>query len=115
MRVADRHRHAMTQYTAVEFERREQGALDVAMGVDEPGDHDFAADVDLALAPVFAKRADDPVGADRDVALDELAAHEIEDPAALEHDIRLGEPLPLLDRATKKGDGVAHEWASAGS
>ena len=69
----------MPQYTAVEFERREQGALDVAMGVDEPGNRDFAADVDLAPAAVFAERADDPVGADRDVALDELAAHEIED------------------------------------
>ena len=41
--------------------------------------------------------------------LSEFAADEIENPPALQHDVGLGEPLPLLDRASKKGDGVAHE------
>ena len=72
------------------------------MGVDEAGNHDLAADVDLAHAAIFAERAHDPVGADRDVALDELAADEIENPPALQHDVRLGEPLALLDGAAKE-------------
>ena len=76
--------------------------FDVAVGVDEPRNHDLAADVDLAPPAVFAEGSDDPVAADRDVALHELAADEIEDPPALEHDVRLVEPLPLLDRATKE-------------
>ena len=46
--------------------------------------------------------------------LSKFAADEIENPPAFQHHVRLGEPLPLLDRASKKGDGVAHERASAG-
>ena len=42
--------------------------FDVAMRVDEAGDDDLAADVDLADAAVLAERSDDPVVADRDVA-----------------------------------------------
>ena len=40
---------------------------------------------------------------------DEFAGDEIEDAPALQHEIGLGEPLPLLDRARKIGDGVAHD------
>ena len=50
VRVADRGRHAVAQHAAVEFERRDQRRLDVAMGVDEAGNDDLAADVDLAVA-----------------------------------------------------------------
>ena len=81
------------------------------MGVDETRDHDLAADVDLACAAIFAHRADNAVVADGDVALDELAADQIKDPPALQREIGFSEPLPLLDGATKKGDGVAHERA----
>ena len=72
------------------------------MRVDEAGNDDLAANVDLAHARIFAERSDDPVVADRDVALDQFAADEIEDPPALEHDVGLGEPLPLFDGAAKK-------------
>ena len=80
----------------------------MAVGVDEPRDYDFAADVDLAFAPVFAHRSDDAVVANRNVARDEFAPDQIENPPALQHHVGLSEPLPLLDGATKKGDGVAH-------
>ena len=45
---------------------------------------------------------------------DQFAADEIEDPSALEDDVGLGEPLPLLDGAAEKGDGVAHGSCSSG-
>ncbi len=80
----------------------------MAMGVDETGDDDLAADIDLAFASVFAHRSDNAVIANRDVALDEFTPDQIENPPALQHYVGLGEPLPLLDGATKKGDGVAH-------
>ena len=80
----------------------------MAVGVDETRNDNLAADVDLAFAAVFADRSDDAVVADRNVALDELTADEIENPPALQHKVGLREPLPLLDGATKKGDGVAH-------
>ena len=108
MRIADRGGHAVGEHAAVEFERRDQRRFDVAVGVDEAGDDDLAADVDLADARVFAEGPDDPVVADRHVALDQFAADEIEDPSALQDDVGLGEPLPLLDGAAEKGDGVAH-------
>ncbi len=76
-------------------------------------DHDLAAHVDLADAAVFPLRPDDPVVADRDVARDQFAAGEVEDPPALEHEVGPGEPLPLLDRAAEKGDGVAHTSCSS--
>ena len=108
VRIADRGRHAVGEHAAVEFERRDQRQFDVAVGVDEAGHDDLAADVDLADARIFAERADDPIVADGDVAFDQFAADEIEDPSALQDDVGLGEPLPLLDRAAEKGDGVAH-------
>ena len=80
----------------------------MAVGVDETRNDNLAADVDLAFAAVFAERSDDAVAADRNVALDEFTADEIENPPALQHKVGLREPLPLLDGATKKGDGVAH-------
>ena len=80
----------------------------MAVGVDEPRDDDLAADVDLAFASVFAHRSDNAVVADRNVALDEFAPDQIENPPAFQHHVGLGEPLPLLDGAMKKGDGVAH-------
>ena len=93
----------MREHAAVEFERGQISEdFDMAMGVDEAGNDDLAADVDLPRAAIVAERSDDPVAADRDVALDELAAHEIEDPPALEHDVRLVEALPLLDGATRE-------------
>src|SRR5271166_2294956 len=99
----------MGEHATVEFERGQERAFHVAVAVDEPRNHDLAADVDLPPAAVFAEGSDDSVAANRDVALQELAADEIEDPPALEHDVRLVEPLPLLDRPRKKSDGVAHE------
>ena len=108
VRIADRGGDAVGEHAAVEFERRDQRQFDVAVGVDEAGDDDLAADVDLADARIFAERPDDPVVADRDVAFDQFAADEIEDPSALQDDVGLGEPLPLLDRAAEKSDGVAH-------
>src|SRR5580658_3291408 len=81
----------------------------MAVGVDEPGNDDLAADVDLPFPAVFAERPHDSVVADRDVALDQLAADKIENPPAFQDHVSLDEPLPLLDRATEKGDGVAHE------
>src|SRR5262249_22532583 len=108
VRVADRRRHAVRKDAAVEFERSQKRGFDVAVGVDETGDHHLAADVDLAFAPVFAHRTDDAVVADRNIARRELAANEIEDPPALQHHIGLSEPLPLLDGALEKGNGVAH-------
>ena len=98
----------MGEHAAVEFERSQKRGFDVAMGVDETRNDDLAADVDLALAAIFAHRSDDPVVADRNVACNEFAADEIENPPALQHEVGLGEPLPLLDGAAKKGDGVAH-------
>ena len=74
----------------------------------KPGTIDLAGHVDLAFAAIFAHRSDNAVVADRNVALDEFAADQIENPPALQHHVGLGEPLPLLDGATKKGDGVAH-------
>ena len=47
------------------------------MRVDETRNDDLAAHVDLALAAVFAHRADNAVVADRNVALDEFPANEI--------------------------------------
>ena len=105
----------MGEHAAVEFERGQERGFDMAMGVDEARDDDLAADVDLARAAIVAHRSDDPVAADRDVAFDEFAADEIEDPPALEHEIGFREALPLLDGATKKGDGVAHGVPSGGS
>ena len=84
----------------------------MAVGVDEARNDDFAADVDLALASVFAHRSDNAVVANRNVALDELAPDQIENPPALQHHVGLSEALPLLDGATKKGDGVAHAVSS---
>ena len=42
------------------------------MRVDEAGNDDLAADVDLARAAIFAERPDDAVVADRDVALERV-------------------------------------------
>ena len=109
VRIADRRGHAVPQHAAVEFERCDERGLHMAVGVDEPRNDDFSADVDLFDAAVLADRPDDAVVADRDVALHEVAADEIEDPPALEHDVGLGEPLALLDRAGEIGDGVAHD------
>ena len=72
------------------------------MRVDEAGNDDLAADVDLERAAIIAHRADDSVAADRHVALGEFAPDEIENPPALEHDVGLGEPPPLLDGARRK-------------
>ena len=80
----------------------------MAVGVDEARNDDFAADVDLARASVFAHRSDNAVVANCDVALDEFAPDQIEDAPTLQHEIGLSEPLPLLDGALEKGDGVAH-------
>ena len=80
----------------------------MAVGVDEPRNHHFAADIDLAFASVFAHRPDNAVIANRNVALDEFTPDQIENPPAFQHHVGLREPLPLLDGATKKGDGVAH-------
>ncbi len=107
--IADRRRHAVTQHAAVEFERRDERGLDMAMRVDEARNDDLAAHVDLPNAAVVAERAHDPVGADGDVARNEVAADEVENPAAFQHHVRLGEALALFDGAGKKGDGVAHE------
>ena len=82
--------------------------FDVAMRVDEAGDDDLAADVDLAHAGIGAERSHDPVVADRDVAGEQFAADKIEDPSALQHDIGFGETLSLFDGAAQEGDGVAH-------
>ena len=57
---------------------------------------------------IFAHRSDNAVVADRNVARDEFAPDQIENPPALQHHVGLGEPLPLLDGALEKGDGVAH-------
>ena len=108
MRIADRRRHPVPQDATVELERRDERQLDMAMRVDEAGNDDLSPHVDLARAAIFAHRADDAVVADGDVACDEFAGHEIEDPPSLEDDVGLGEPLALLDRARKVGDGVAH-------
>ena len=64
VRIADRGGDAVPQHAAVEFQRRDQRAFDVAMGVDEAGNDDLAADVDLALAAIVAERPDNAV-ADR--------------------------------------------------
>ena len=59
----------------------------MAVRVDEAGDDDAAADVDLPRAPVIAAHADDAVAAEGDVAFDEFAGDEIEDAPALEDEI----------------------------
>jgi hypothetical protein len=61
LEIADRGRHAVAQDAAVEFEGRNQRRLDVAVRVDEAGNHDLAARVDLAAPAVFAQRSDDAV------------------------------------------------------
>ncbi len=105
----------MGQHATVEFEWSEKRGFDVAMGVDEARNDDLAADIDLALAAIFAHRSDNAVVADRNVALDEFAAHEVENPPALQHQVGMGESLPLLDGPLEKGDGVAHAVSFEGS
>src|ERR1700677_9370 len=95
----------MAQHAAIEFERREKRGFDVAVGVDEPRDYDFAADVDFALASIFAHRSDNAVVADRNVARDEFAPDQIENPTALQHHVGLSQSLSLLDGPLEKGDG----------
>ena len=85
----------------------------MTMGVDETRDDHLAANVDLACASVFTHRSDNAVVANRNVTLDEFASDQIENPAALQHHISLSEPLPLLDGALEKGDGVAHALSSS--
>ena len=78
------------------------------MGVDESGDDDLAADVDLAGAAIVGERACDAVGANRHVTDKKLARYEVEDVPALENEVGLVDPLPLRDGAGQKGGGVAH-------
>ena len=114
MRIADRRRHAVGSTQRSNSSGVSSERFDVAMGVDESRDDDFAADVDLARAAVFAHRADDAVAADRDVALDEFAADEIEDPAALQHQSASASPAPARWRGEERR-GVAHGRASGSS
>ena len=75
------------------------------MRVDEAGDDDFAARLDLADARVFLHSPDDAVAADGYVRLDQRAADEIEQPGVFDDEIGGRVAPPLRYGAGEEGGG----------
>ena len=68
MRIADRGGRSSRQDVAIELGRRDQAALDVNVCVDEAGDGDQPAAVDLSAACETLVNTDDAIAGNRDVA-----------------------------------------------
>ena len=95
--VADRRRRPPRENAAVELRRGDERALDVDVGVDEAGDRDHPAPVDLLDAVVALVGADDLVATDRDVALRELAGDHVEETGVFDHSLSAVATERLVD------------------
>ena len=80
----------------------------MAVGVDEPRNDDLPR-TSISRSPRYSPIV--PTMRSLQIATSLVMSSPLTDqnPPALQHNVGLGEPLPLLDGATKKGDGVAHE------
>lgn len=114
VRVADRRGDAMGQDAAVELGGRDEGGLDVEMGVDEAGHGEEAGGVDLACAGISRVGAGDTVAGNGDVGDGDAARDEIEETDVADHKVGGRGALPLRDRAGEKGLwGLGHDGRMA--
>ena len=83
----------------------------MAMGVDEPGDNDFAADIDFARAAIGVTDADNPIATNRDIPGAEFSSNKIEHPPAFQNQIR-GLDAPSLGDGPGEKSRIGHRGCS---
>jgi hypothetical protein len=96
VRVGDGGRDAVRHDGGRELRGRAEAALDVDVGVEEPGGDEAAAEVERAGGRVAGADAGDAVAVDRDVGLFDLAGEDVDDAGVGEQQV---------GRAVAAGDG----------
>ena len=92
VRVGDNSRGTVRKNGLGELLRAHKRAFEVDMRVDEAGQHELAAHVDLDLALVMLAHAGDQAGGHGDIAAAELVAEHIHIGRVLEHEVGLFAP-----------------------